>query len=112
MDIETRKQLYNEHVNCKFMKVTKAGQASIQDIIVDYVLVDKYGNVFVEWHSGTYSDSHFAEVNMVNQAFDNYISGIFTDEATAKAVAAEWFDRQKQEKIAELEAELKKLKES
>lgn len=113
MDVEERKKLFYDFANCKKMKVSKAGKVmSSEDIIIEHVLVNKKGDVLVEWHYNCYDQFHTAEVDVVYNAWDDYVEGIFTDEAVAKDVAEEWFQQQKKEKIAELEAELKRLKES
>ena len=113
MDVEERKQLFYDFASCKKMKVSKSGKViSSEKIIIEHVLVNKKGDVLVEWHYNCYDQFHTAEVDVVYSAWDDYIEGIFTDEVVAKKVAEEWFQQQKKEKIAELEAELKRLKES
>ena len=113
MDIETRKQLFNAYANCRSIRVAKYGEILLEyPVSVETVSVNKDGDVFVEWRNSIYDNKRIAEVDMVDNAWENYIDGVFSSRDVAKAVAAEWFDRQKKEKIAELEAELKKLKES
>ena len=112
MTTEERKQLFNEFSNCKMLKVTADGKVTCNGkIAIDYVSFNKDGDVFVEWrYNCCYEKPHTAEVNMVSSSYDDYIEGVFTDENVAKEVAEEWFSQRKAEKIAELEAELKRLR--
>ncbi len=113
IDLKTRKVVFEDYINCHYIKVDDKGKI-LKDtkIDVEYVSLDKKGNVYVEWRFGTYDDPENAEVNVVRNAYDHYIEGVFTCKAEAIATAAEWFKEEKKAKIAELEAELAELKNS
>lgn len=112
IDIDTRKALFKEYSGCHWIEVTNAGEIKAnRPVDVEYVDVDKDGNVYVRWRNSDYDVLKTAEVNVVMQAaYDEYISGVFTDEDEARAVAKEWFNEEKKERIAKLEAELAELK--
>lgn len=114
MDITARKTLFNDYAQCHYIKVDVKGKI-LRDAAIDveYVSIDKKGNVFVDWYpENKYEHSlKSAEVNVVHQAmYNREIEGVFTSQEEALAVAAEWFNKEKKEKIAELEAELTELK--
>lgn len=112
--LQLGKTLFNDYTQCHYIKVDVKGKI-LQDVAIDveYVSIDKKGNVFVDWYpENKYEHSlKSAEVNVVHQAvYNREIEGVFTSQEEALAVAAEWFNKEKKEKIAELEAELAELK--
>ena len=111
IDINTRKSLFKEYSSCHWIEVTKAGAIKVnRPVNVEYVDVDKDGNVYVRWRNSDYDVLKIAEVNAVTQAaYDEYIAGVFTGEDEARAAAKEWFNEKKKEKIERLEAELAEL---
>ena len=114
ISLQARKQLFNEYADCRYFKISSKGKV-LKDIKIDveYVDVDKKGNVYVEWQFDDYDKLHSAEVNVVRQAaYDDNIDGVFTSKEEALAVAKEWFKEEKKDKIAELEEELAELKKS
>lgn len=112
IDINTRKTLFKEYSGCHWIEVTKAGAIKVnRPVNVEYVAVDKDGNVYVRWRNSDYDALKIAEVNVVTQAaYGEYIAGVFTNEVEARTVAKERFNEEKKEKIEQLEAELAELK--
>ena len=112
IDIKTRKALFKEYSSCHWIEVTKAGAIKVnRPVNVEYVAVDKDGNVYVRWRNSDYDVLKIAKVNAVTQAaYDEYIAGVFTDEVEARTVAKERFNEEKKEKLKQLEAELAELK--
>ena len=112
---KTRKALFKDYTKCHYMKVNAKGKI-LKDVKIDveYVDLDKNGNVYVEWRFDTYSKLESTEVNVVRYASYGYdgfdIEGVFTSKKEALAIAAEWFNEEKKKKIAKLEAELAELK--
>ena len=114
-DVENRKALFNAFACCKYYKASKAGKVlSCKKIDIQYVSVDKNGNVYVDWEDGDKYRTclETAEVNVVWHACHNYVEGVFTSKDEAIATAKEWFAEEKKAKIAELEEELAQLKAS
>ena len=111
IDIETRKQLFKDYSNCKWLQVSKEGKVvCCSGISIECVSIDKDGNVYVDWRTGAYSQLKTAEVNVVNSACGDCIQGIFTSKEEAVDITKEWFKIEKLEKIKQLEEELAELK--
>ena len=112
-DEQIKKSLFNKYASCKFFKVSEAGEVmSCKDIDVQYVSIDKNGNVYVDWNDGSKYEQRLesAEVDVVWHAWHNYVEGVFTSEEEALATAKAWYIAMKLKRIAELEEELAKLK--
>ena len=116
IDIETRKQLFKDYSDCKLVTIGKDGEvAHCSNIVVEDVRVDKDGVVYVAWHSGAYSllkTSEVNKVNVVDQACDKHVQGIFTSKEEAISIARKWLENEKLKKIKQLEEELAELKKS
>ena len=111
IDIETRKKLFEDYADCKLIRISRDGTVMhCSSITVEYVAVDKDGNVRVHWHSGPYSQLKYTKVNAVNQVSFNEYEGIFTSEKEAIDIVKTRVDSAKLERIRQLEAELAELK--
>ena len=63
IDIETRKQLFKEYSDCKWMQATIEGKVvACSGITIETVSVDKDGNVYVDWRSGAYSQLQTSKI--------------------------------------------------
>ena len=113
IDVNVRKELFKEYASCMWMRVTKEGKI-VRNFKLDikHVNIDKDGNVYVGWYNDIYSATlKTAKVNVVDQAaYSHDIQGVFTSEDEAKAVAKEWFNEERRERIEQLEKELTELK--
>lgn len=95
LDIKTRKSLFKDYSNVKWMEVNKNGKIiSVDDVIVDYVAVDKKGNVSIDFALKNEPDKTMVvDVDDVtfNDAVKHSIQGLFTSKEKAIAVVKEWF---------------------
>ena len=102
IDVNVRKELFKEYASCMWMRVTKEGKI-VRNFKLDikHVSIDKDGNVYVGWYNDIYSATlKTAKVNVVDQAaYSHDIQGVFTSEDEAKAVAKEWFNEERRERI-------------
>ncbi len=106
------KDVYNEFSNCEYLIVDPAGKIlAAYDVVPDLVCVDKSGDVHIRYHKNAYGDVVVQKLNEVFRSADGNLEGVFTNESVAVAAAREHYLKIKQDKIAEVEAELSKMKE-
>ena len=112
VDEKARKELYRDYKKCKWIEVnSKCEVTCVDDILVEFVSVDEVGRVYLEWHMTAISEMNCSEVNTVVFAVsDEFIQGVFTSKKEAVAVAKEWFNAERKERISKLEEELARLK--
>lgn len=100
--------------HCKFMKVDESGNIlSSTPVHVERVSFNKDAKMSVHWrfHNDIYAESLTnSAVNEISEMHLTYVQGIFTDESIASKIVKKHFKEIKQEKIADLENEIAKLK--
>ena len=111
MTIQQLKDVYNEFFHCKYLRVDPTGKIlAAYDVVPDLVCVDKRGYVYIRYYKNAYGDVAVRKLNEVSWSADGNLEGVFTNESVAVAVAREHYLKIKQDKIAEVEAELSKMK--
>lgn len=111
-DAQGQKLFEKYSQNCAWMIVGKDGNIiKSRPVTVEAVKVDRVGSIAVEWQDSIYDDPRTHSLNVIAQSSYNNIGGIFNSEDIAKDAALQYFKRLKEEKIANLEAELKLLRE-
>ena len=112
MTIQQLKDVYNEFSNCEYLRVDPAGKIlAAYDVVPDLVCVDKRGDVHIKYYKNAYGDVAIQKLNEVLWSVDGNLEGVFTNKSVAVATAREHYLKIKQDRIAEVEAELLKMKE-
>lgn len=101
--------------HCKWITVDEDGQIeSSKQAKIEQISFDHAGRIYAKWRDGNdiYGLSSVDPVDDISNFDGPYMHGLFTNEEIASTKAIEHVKSRKLEKIAELEDEIKKLKES
>lgn len=114
MDIESRKQLFNDVASkVKLYKIAVDEMPKIEridDISVSDISISKNGVLFVEWHDSTYDlDKKCAPVGKIWHNFASHMTGVFMSDEDALAAVKNELVEDLDCRIAEAKQELNRL---
>ena len=116
MDIESRKQLFNDITSkVKHYKIAVDGVPkieSVNDIPVDRISISKRGALSVEWYEHEYdTNTQSAYVGEIRHKFVCYMTGVFMSDEDALATAKNEIAKDLDYQITEAKQELSQLEE-